>query len=360
MDPPKSIISSYHPDMPAPEVSVVIASDRVGRDLDACLDALAAQEGAPAFEVLVVSAEEPAPRTNPLVGWVRMEERNPAVRRNRGADFAAGRRLAFVDDDARPAPDWVRRGAAMRAPVVGGLDLLPGGSPYGERVSDLLLATPGIGSGIPAHERSPRGGRVRSPSDLALCNLFVERELFDRLGGFDESIGYIGEDTDFVRRAMAAGAAPELDPSLVVHHRRRAFPGAFLRQRWRYRVKTGRRLVERPAEALTARVAVFLAGGAAAAAGALVLGWSFVVPALGVYGGLTWALSSPIWLRDPALFPVVPVAFFLHHANYWIATVTGVLAAFGTRGRKPAPAGGPEPGPDAAAPRPRALPSHPR
>ena len=345
--------------MPAPEVSVVIASDRVGKDLDACLDALAAQEGAAPFEVLVVSAEEPAARTNPLVGWIRMEERNPAMRRNRGADFAAGRRLAFVDDDARPARDWIRRGAAMRAAVVGGRDLLPPGSPYGERLSDLLLATPGIGSGIPAHERSPRGGPVRSPSDLALCNLFVERELFDRLGGFDETIGYIGEDTDFVRRAMAAGAAPELDPALVVHHRRRRFPGAFLRQRWRYRVKTGRRLVERPAEALTARIAVFLAGGAAAAAGALAFGWTFVVPALGAYAGLTWALSSTIWIRDPALFPAVPFAFFLHHANYWIATVAGIFAALASRGRKRAPAESPEPGPDAAS-RPRALPSHPR
>jgi len=346
--------------MPVPEVSVVIASDRVGKDLDACLDALAAQEAAPHFEVLVVSAEEPAPRTNPLVGWVRMVERNPAMRRNRGADFAAAGRLAFVDDDARPAPDWVRRGAAMRAPVAGGLDLLPEGSPYGERLADLLLATPGIGSGIPAHERSPRGGPVRSPSDLALCNLFVERELFDRMGGFDESIGYIGEDTDFVRRAMDAGATPELDPALVVRHRRRSFPGAFLRQRWRYRVKTGRRLVERPADALTARIAAFLAVGAAAAAGAVIFGWAFVVPALGVYAGLTWALSSPIWLRDPALFPLVPAAFFLHHANYWIATVAGIFVALGPRGRKPAPAGAPEPGPDAAAPRRRALPSHPR
>jgi GT2 family glycosyltransferase len=345
--------------VPPPEVSVVIASDRVGKDLDACLDALAAQAAAPPFEIIVVSAQEPASRTDLLVGWIRMEERNPAMRRNRGADFAAGRKLAFVDDDARPAPDWIARGAATRAPVVGGVDLLPEGSPYGERLSDLLLATPGIGSGIPAHERSPRGGPVRSPSDLALCNLLVERELFDSLGGFDESIGYIGEDTDFIRRAMTGGAKPELDPALVVRHRRRAFPGAFLAQRWRYRVKTGRRLVERPAETLTPKIAVFLACGAAAAAGALLLGSAFLVPAAAAYAGLTWALSSKIWLRDPALFPAVPAAFVVHHANYWIATVAGIFAGLATRrNRGPRPAEGPEPA--AAAPRPGALPSHPR
>jgi GT2 family glycosyltransferase len=323
--------------MPSPEVSVVIASDRVGKDLDACLAALAAQAAAPPFEVLVVSALEPAPRTDLLVGWIRMEERNPAMRRNRGADFAAGRRLAFVDDDARPAPDWIGRGAASAARLVGGVDLLPEGSPWSERLSDLLLATPGIGSAIPAHERTPRGGKARSPSDLALCNLFVDRELFDALGGFDESLGYIGEDTDFVRRAIDSGVEPELDPALAVFHRRRAFPGPFLAQRWRYRFKTGRLLVERPSGSLTGKIAVFLAGGAIAAAAAVLFGSRFV--------------------RDPALFAAVPFAFFLHHANYWIATVAGMAAALGRRlaglrtaGREPTD----------GADRPGALPSHPR
>ena len=341
--------------MPAPEVSVVIASDRVGPELDACLSALAAQEGAPPFEVLVVSAEEPSPHPRLLSGWIRMAERNPAMRRNRGADFAAGRTLAFVDDDAFPAADWVRRGAAAveRTPVVGGIDLLPPGSPYAERLSDLLLATPAIGSGIPAHERSPRGGPIRSASDLALCNLFVDRSLFDRLGGFDESLGYIGEDTDFVRRAMAAGVAPDLDPALAVYHRRRAFPGPFLSQRWRYRMKTGKLLAERPAAAFTGRIALFLAGGAAAGIVSLLFGRRFLVPAAAAYAVATWSLSSRIWRRDPALFPGVPAAFFAHHANYWIATVAGMAGGLASRRR------GREEG-DAAPPRPRALPSHPR
>jgi GT2 family glycosyltransferase len=343
--------------MPSPEVSVVIASDRVGKDLDACLAALAAQSAAPAFEILVVSESEPAPRTDLLVGWIRMEERNPAMRRNRGADFAAGRRLAFVDDDARPAPDWIGRGAAAGARLVGGVDLLPEGSPWSQRLSDLLLATPGIGSAIPAHERSPRGGKVRSPSDLALCNLFVDRDLFDALGGFDESLGYIGEDTDFVRRAMAAGVEPELDPALTVFHRRRAFPGPFLAQRWRYRWKTGRLLVERPSASLNGKIALFLAGGAIAAAAAVLFGARFVVPAAGAYAGLVWVLSARIWVRDPALFPAVPFAFFVHHSNYWIATVAGIAAALGGRlaGRGSDPGQSKE-----SSGRPGALPSHPR
>ncbi|HWC64553.1 MAG TPA: glycosyltransferase, partial [Thermoanaerobaculia bacterium] len=297
--------------MRAPEVSIVVASDRVGPDLDGCLSSLARQEDAPPFEVLVVSAEEPGRRGDLLVGWIRMEERNPAMRRNRGADFAAGRLLAFIDDDARAAPGWLRRasGTALRTPLFGGIDVLPEGSTWGERMADLLLATPGVGSAVPAHERAPRGGPVRLPSDLALCNMFVARDLFDRLGGFDESLGYIGEDTDFVHRAVKAGVAPELDPGLVVFHRRRAFPGAFLAQRWKYRVKSGRRLVERPDGAPTAKIAAFLAAGAAAAAGTALFGRRFAIPAAALYAAGVWAASASIWRRDPALFPAVPAAF---------------------------------------------------
>jgi GT2 family glycosyltransferase len=319
--------------MRAPEVSVIIASDRVGPDLDGCLASLAAQEGAPPFEVLVVSAKEPARRDDLLVGWIRMEERNPAARRNRGSDFAAGRLLAFIDDDARATPGWLARAVEVsrRTPLFGGIDVLPGGSGYGERLADLLLATPVIGSAVPAHERSPRGGAVRLPSDLALCNLFVERSLRDRLEGFDEALGYIGEDTDFVHRAMKAGVVPELDPGLVVRHRRRAFPGAFLAQRWRYRVKSGRRLLERPDGAPFARIATFLGGAAVAVSAAALFGRRFALPAAAAYAAAAWTLSAPIWWRDPALFPAVPPAFFLHHANYAIATTAGIGAALSDR-----------------------------
>jgi GT2 family glycosyltransferase len=335
--------------MAAPEISVVIASDRVGTDLDGCLASLAAQEGAPPFEVLVVSAEEPRRRDDLLVGWVRMEERNPGARRNRGADFAAGGLLAFIDDDARATPGWLKRAGeiAGRTPLFGGIDVLPEGSSYGERLADLLVATPVIGSAVPAHERSPRPGPIRLPSDLALCNLFVERDLRDRLEGFDESLGYIGEDTDFVHRAMKAGVIPELDPALVVRHRRRAFPGPFLAQRWRYRVKSGRRVVERPDGSPRALIGAFLAVAAASAAGTALFGRRFAFPAAAVYAAATWAFSAPIWRRDPALFPAVPAAFFLHHANYAIGTAAGIGAALASRVRRlrdVPPDAGPVPG----------------
>lgn len=328
-------------------VSVIIASDRTGEDLASCLRSLAAQRGAPPFEALVVSAAPPPEIDGLLAGWVRMEERNPSARRNRAADFAAGDLLAFLDDDAAARPDWLAVAAARSAScaLFGGPDAMPGGSPLAERISDLLISTPIIGSGIPAHERRPRPGEVRRPSDLALCNLFVRRRLFDELGGFDESLGYIGEDSDFIRRAMKTGVRPLLVPELLVFHRRRAFPGSFLAQRFRYRWKTGRLLRDRPETVPRGRVALFLGAGCAMMALAVLLGPRGTVLAAAAYAALTWAASAPIWRKDRALFPLVPFAFLLHHANYWIATVGGMLfgARINSRSRPvspPAPAAG--------------------
>jgi glycosyltransferase involved in cell wall biosynthesis len=311
-----------------PEVSVIIASDRVGTLLPGCLRSLEAESssgGAPPFEAVVASGEEPAAAGFGFpVRWVPVSERNPAFRRNRAAAAAVGRILAFLDDDATAEPGWLSAGAAAiaAADVAGGPDPGPRDAPYGERLADLLLATPGIGSGIPAHGWNPRGGPVRSAHDIALCNLFVRRDLFLRLGGFEESFGYVGEDTDFVSRALDAGARVVLEPAARVRHRRRRFPGPYVAQRWRYRVKTGRLLVERPGLHARGRVAAFLAAGFFGTGGVALFGWRFLLPAAALYAVVTWAASVPIWRKDPALFPAVPFAFAVHHLTYF----TGLLA----------------------------------
>jgi GT2 family glycosyltransferase len=231
-----------------------------------------------------------------------------------------------LDDDAQAEPRWLEAGATAleTADFVGGPDVGPSEAPYLERVSDLLLATRRIGSGIPAHERAAPGGPVRSPHDIALCNLFVRRDAFDAVGGLDESLGYMGEDTDFVHRALALGLQVRLDPAVRVRHRRRGFPGAYLSQRFRYRVKTGRLLVERPGLHARGRVAAFLACGFLATAGTAAFGGRFLLPALAVYAVVAWLLSFSIWRKDPILFPAVPLAFAMHHATYFAGLLVGM------------------------------------
>src|SRR5437667_107477 len=153
--------------------------------------------------------------------------------------------LAFIDDDAVADPCWLATACAYLDAhpdvlALGGPDPAPDDSTNAELISDTLLATRWIGSGVIAHESRPGVFAIEHPSDIALVNLFVRRDAFD---GFDEAIGYIGEDTALVERVMTRGRVI-YHSGVRVFHRRRAFPGEYLRQRWRYRVKTGEMLMQ--------------------------------------------------------------------------------------------------------------------
>lgn len=288
--------------------------ERLGGDAERAIASVLNQEAPFAFELIVVSAQ-PLPLAQQAgVRNVVLADRNPATRRNRAASDARGEILAFLDDDATADPHWLATACAYLDAhpgvlALGGPDPAPPGSPPSELISETLLAARFIGSGVAAHENRRGIFDLERPSDVALVNLFVRRSAFT---GFDESIGYIGEDTALLRELMRRGRVVYHD-GVRVFHRRRAFPGPYLRQRWRYRVKTGRmqRVHRDP------RVTAFVAAGSVG----ILLAPLFAVP----YVLITLVLGIratrlPVWW-----WPLLPVAFAMHHLTYWAGIVTGWL-----------------------------------
>ena len=143
--------------------------------------------------------------------------------------------------------------------------------------------------------------------DIALVNLFVRRDAFT---GFDESIGYIGEDTALLASLLQRGRVVYHD-GVRVTHRRRAFPGPYLRQRWRYRVKTGRR------RAFTPKVRAFLAAGTVAILVAPLAAIPYYLVTL-ILGARTTRLPAPYW-------PLIPFFFAAHHATYYFGILWGFI-----------------------------------
>lgn len=313
--------------------SVIMPMDRPGADARRAVASVLGQRPDRLVELLVVAGSPIELPDDSRLRVLVVEDRNPAVRRNRAAAEARGDLLAFIDDDAFAREDWLENAAAYlegnpETLAVGGPDPAPDDSPIPELVSDTLLATRWIGSGIAAHESRRGVFDVRAPHDLALVNLVVRRSAFEEVGGFDEAIGYIGEDTALVERLIGKGRVAYHD-GVVVCHRRRSFPMAYVRQRWRYRVKTGRLLVTAGARYRNARVLGFLA---------VVTVFLLAAPLfpraglalIAIYALLTFGLGVSVTRLPVWSWPMIPVAFAVHHATYYAGIIVGALRALAT------------------------------
>ena len=292
--------------------------ERIGGDAERAIASVLSQETPFPFELIVISAA-----ALPLPAGVKNvvePNRNPATRRNRAASVARGEILAFIDDDAIADPHWLANACAYLDAhsdvlAIGGPDPAPPDSSIAELISDTLLATRWIGSGVACHENRRGVFDLKHASDIALVNLFVRRSAFT---GFDESIGYIGEDTGLIEELLDRGRVVYHD-GVRVFHRRRAFPGPYLRQRWRYRVKTGQLLARGSrAHRRNPKSRAFLVAGA--------IGILFAPIVAIPYAITTLILGIPATRLPVRWWPVIPFAFAAHHLTYWLGIVTGITS----------------------------------
>ena len=128
--------------------------------------------------------------------------------------------MAFLDDDVIVDKTWLTalecffRDGEYHAGQ--GIIRLP--SPEGDdRESQRLVERYRT---IPTLEHDPHLKEVHS---LNGANVFLSREVFDRLGGFDERLGPgasgTSEDVDFARRLARAGITIGYAPQAIVYHR---------------------------------------------------------------------------------------------------------------------------------------------
>jgi glycosyltransferase involved in cell wall biosynthesis len=212
-----------------PHVSVVICTrnrpDRIG----STLQSVAAQEY-PSYDVLVVdqsSGDETAALVAearahfPMIRYLRLETPGLSRAYNEGVRATTSRLLAFTDDDAVAPPDWLRHieiafAAHPQAGLLYGQVLLP------PELVDRENSE-GVTPGIPIPERTlldrRHGFRVFGMG----ANFAARRQIFERVGGFDEVLGGGGplqssQDFDFMYRVFRSGETTLLEPSVVVYH----------------------------------------------------------------------------------------------------------------------------------------------
>jgi GT2 family glycosyltransferase len=197
----------------SPDVSVVIPVRENAAELRRLLQALDEQTvSRERFEVLIGndgSDDATIERLTTTDGRVRVLSGPPLnqwIARNRAAKAASGSVLAFIDADCVPDPRWLEAGLeALRTCDVaaGQLELSV------SRASTVWTA-------VAAETLFDQRQAVQAGWASA-GNFFIHRDLFERIGRFDESIPY-GGDVDLGRRLRAAGARVEFASGAVVSH----------------------------------------------------------------------------------------------------------------------------------------------
>jgi len=225
-----------------PDFSVIVLFGR-GR-LEPCLSSVLGQKDA-SFEVIAVIDFEPPQTEDSRIRFLKITNLNPAQRRNQAAAAARGKFLAFIDDDATAPPDWLATAKTILETHpgmagFGGANIAPEKMNWREQLVDLILTDRYFGSGSGSYKPFGKPHPAR-PGELHSSNLFVRREFFDQVKGFNEKIGYGAEDSELLYQLRKK---PGLDlgffPELFVWHKRRPFGTALLKRNFRFRRQNGR------------------------------------------------------------------------------------------------------------------------
>ena len=208
------------------DVSVIVPVRNGGDELRALVRALERQTlPRERFEVLVADDGSTDGVTGEIAtrdGWLRVlpgPPKNPYAARNRAARKARGDVLAFCDADCDPIPEWLEAGlrALESHELVAGLVRF-----RTERRSAWALLD--METFLDQEKTVARGRAVTA-------NLFVRRDVFERVDGFDGSLAN-GGDQEFVARAVESGARLAFAREPVVFHPARDRARAFLGKVW--------------------------------------------------------------------------------------------------------------------------------
>jgi len=210
----------------SPDVSIVIVNWNGRQFLDACLDAVAAQQGVNAETILVDngSTDGSAAYVCERYPWVRVvaltENRGFAGGNNAGVREARGRFVALLNNDTVADPGWLK--TLLSATDDSVLTTSRVVYMHDRRVIDS--AGDGMlrwGGAFKRHHGDTVDAAMESRDVFGVCGAacLVAKRVFEELGGFDEHLFISHEDVDLSYRARLRGyRCRYVADAVVAHH----------------------------------------------------------------------------------------------------------------------------------------------
>lgn len=197
-----------------PRISLIICAYNEEKQIGECLASAIKNSGGKFHEIIVVdnaSTDGTREIAESFPGVVVSHEKNKGLIRARahGHQKSKGEILAFIDADTRMPPGWVDT-------VI---------EEFGKDKNLACLSGPYIYFDIPKWKRALVAvywHGLAFPVYLLVGfmavggNFAIKRETLEKMGGFDTSIEFYGEDTDIARRASKFGKV-KFKPSFAMH-----------------------------------------------------------------------------------------------------------------------------------------------
>jgi GT2 family glycosyltransferase len=207
-----------------PRFSVVITSYRSLAYLPDCLGSVLKSTG-PTFEVVFLDNGSPEPEAE----WIEANIRDPRLRLFKGEETryfaggvnflaarARGEFLVWLNSDVKVEPDWLEKlDAYLRRSgfEAAQADVREARRPERPEIEGYILDR--LGLVMDAKGGDPVTGRVFAAAGAAYA---VRRDLFEKLGGLDETFRMYFEDTDFSWRMNLYGYRIGYVRGALVYH----------------------------------------------------------------------------------------------------------------------------------------------
>jgi peptidoglycan/xylan/chitin deacetylase (PgdA/CDA1 family)/GT2 family glycosyltransferase len=221
-----------------PLVSVVIPAYNEENYLRSCLESIRRQDYAAEYEVIVVDNASTDNTAQIARDWgakvVYESKQSPAAARQKGAEVAAGKVIAFIDADTRAPTHWLST-IVWRFLCKPELVSLSGPYAYAD-AGKFSKITSYIGNLFSIIIDQLFRKVFGKGSPIWGCNFAVRRSAFWEVGGFDTSIKFYGEEYELSLRLRRAGKGSIMPRLFVLTSARRLKRIGIVNQYWNWMV----------------------------------------------------------------------------------------------------------------------------
>ncbi len=171
---------------------------------------------------------------------IKSRVNHPAKMRNLGVSEASGKYLVFLDDDIVVPKNWLKTGHQILEKNSDNIICGPNtdnSKSISGKIANVIQSLY-ISEGLKTHKIKEQSQEV-DLHNIPLNNCVLKKEIFDKIGGFNDKIDYYLDDVEFFYIAHKLGYKFFQYPELAILHYCREFPFDFLKYKFFARKKIG-------------------------------------------------------------------------------------------------------------------------